>query len=73
MEKNEIKEAKSLRWLSHQLPYAKNPANDGDRLCNAIVTYAKAGAEKIEAQAKEIESLKAEINALRTLGVHGDA
>jgi len=72
MEKIEIKEAKSLRWLAQQLPFTENPKDNGDRLCNAICTYAKAGADKIEAQAKTIEALNREIAALRTLGVHGD-
>ena len=49
MNKHEIKEAKSLRWLAFQFPLVEHPKNEAERMCNAIHVYAIAGAEKIEA------------------------
>lgn len=65
MMRDTIPEAKSLRWLAVMFPFVKTPADDGDRLLNAIHTYATSGADKIEAQARTIELLKAEIARLR--------
>ena len=64
----DVKEAKSLRWLALQFPFVENPENDGDRLCNAIHLYATAGAVKLEAQAKAIQQLQEELNYMRTEG-----
>ena len=47
-EKIEIPEAKSLRWLAMNFPFTENPADETDRLCNAIHVYATAGADLIE-------------------------
>ena len=69
----DVKEAKSLRWLALQFPFVENPENDGDRLCNAIHLYATAGADKLEAQAKAIEQLIAELTFLREKNMEGDA
>lgn len=64
----DVKEVKNLRWLALQFPFVENPEDDGARLCNAIHLYATAGAEKIEAQAKTIRQLRAEIERMRTEG-----
>lgn len=62
----EIKEAKSLRWLANQFPLVEHPQDDADRMANCIHLYCTAAAEKIEQQnnvnalQKEIESVKAE-------------
>lgn len=69
----DVKEAKSLRWLALQFPLVENPEDDGDRLCNAIHIYATAGAEKLEAQAKAIEQLNAELAFFREKNKEGDA
>lgn len=58
-EKKEIPEVKSLRWLANQFPWTDNPQDNVDKMSNAIHTYATAGADKIEALAKELEELKA--------------
>ncbi len=68
MEKIEVKEAKSLRWLAFNFPYIENPEDEADKICNAIHLYTTAGAEKLEEQARTIEQLKAEIENLKIRG-----
>lgn len=58
-EKKEIPEVKSLRWLDNMFPWIDNPQDEVDRMTNAVHIYATAGADKIEALAKELEELKA--------------
>lgn len=60
----EIHEAKSLRWLVNQFPLTIPAKEDTDKICNAIHLYAKAGADKLEAQAKRIEELDKEVAKL---------
>lgn len=60
----EIHEAKSLRWLVNQFPLTLPARHDTDKICNAIHLYAKAGADKLEAQAKRIEELERSQEAL---------
>lgn len=62
--KNEISEAKSLRWLATQFEYVDSPEDDIDRIANAIHVYATAGANKIEEQAKLLEEQAEKIRML---------
>lgn len=59
----DIPEVKSLRWLANMFPLQIPPIDENDKLCNAIHLYSRAGADKIEAQAKRIEELENELQA----------
>ena len=55
--KNDIPEAKSLRWLANVFPLTKIPLDETDKMSNAIHIYCKAGAEKIETLQEQNEML----------------
>ena len=57
----DIPEAKSLYWLVFNFPLTIPAKDDGDRLCNSIHAYAKAGAEKIEEQARRSAALESQL------------
>ena len=59
---SEIPEVKSLRWIGLNFPHIDDPKDDNDKICNAIHAYVTAGANKIEALAKEIDELKAKLS-----------
>lgn len=60
-----LHEAKSLRWLEFAFPLQIPAQDENDRMCNAIHLYAKAGADKLDAQVKEIEVLRLDIETMR--------
>lgn len=56
--RKESQETKSLRWLANMFPFTENPEDEGDKMCNAIHVYAKAGADKINELQETIDELK---------------
>ena len=61
---SEIPEVKSLRWIGLNFPQINDPKDDNDKICNAIHAYVTAGADKIEALAKEVDRLKSKLDSL---------
>lgn len=53
--------AKSLRWLANNFPFISPPADNMDRMSNAIHVYATSGADQIEALEKRVKELEEEI------------
>lgn len=55
----------SLRWLANQFPWNDKPADNADRMFNAIHAYCSMGATKIEELYNENQELKAELEKLK--------
>lgn len=55
---------RSLRWLANNFPWNDKPADNADRMFNAINLYCSVGATKIEELFNENQELKAKLKEL---------
>lgn len=57
VDKKEIPEVKSLRWLANMFPKVEKPQDDSDKISTCIHLYCTAGANLLEDYRKKIDRL----------------